>query len=60
MSEDEFLARMRQIGLDPNDHDVDALCAAYQRLNDLFNHLETGKPRAEAPALPVFDPRKPL
>lgn len=60
MSEDEFLARMRQIGLDPDDHEVAALRAAYLRLSDLFHHLETENPRAEAQALPVFDPRKPL
>ena len=60
MTEADFLARMRQIGLDPADHDVGELHAAYLRLNGLFAHLETREGRVEAQALPVFDPRKPL
>jgi len=57
MSDSDFLAMMRQIGLDPKDHDVDALRAAYLRLTDLFAHLECQENRAKAQALPVFDPK---
>lgn len=60
MTEAEFLVLMRQIGLAPEDHDVRELHAAYLRITALFVHLDTVEPRAEAQALPVFDPRKPL
>lgn len=60
MTKEDFLSKMRQIGLDPADHDVGELHAAFLRLSDLFAHLETRKGRSEAQALPVFDPRKPL
>lgn len=60
MTKPEFLTMMRQIGLDPGCHDVEALRAAYTRLTDLFDHLDTNAARAKAQALPVFDPREPL
>lgn len=60
MNSPEFLSMMRQIGLDPSDHDVDELHAAYLRLADLATHLDTRADRATAKTLPVFDPRDPL
>lgn len=60
MTEAEFLAMMRQIGLDPEDHDTAQLHAAHQKLTDLLTHLETCKDRAEAQPLAVFDPEEPL
>lgn len=57
MTEPEFLTMMRQIGLNPGEHDVEALRAAYLRLIDLFDHLETKAKRSQAKALPVFNPR---
>lgn len=60
MTREDFVTQMRQIGLDPEDHDVEALHAAFLRLTDLFAHLETGESRSVAQALPVFDPRKPF
>lgn len=56
MTRDEFVAMMRQIGLDPGDHDTDELRAAYLRLTGLFARLDTQEDRARAQALPVFDP----
>lgn len=60
MTEPEFLTLMRQIGLDPQDHDTEELHAAYLRLVALFDHLDTKSTRAEAKSLPVFDPRSVL
>ncbi len=60
MTEQEFLTLMRQIGLDTQDHDIEELHAAYLRLVSLFDRLDTKSPRAEAKALPVFDPRSVL
>ena len=60
MTEAEFLAMMRWIGLDPEDHDTVQLHAAHQKLTGLLTQLETRKERAEAQPLAVFNPEEPL
>ena len=40
MTKTEFLALMRQIGLNPEDHNTGELHTAHLRLTGLFDHLE--------------------
>jgi hypothetical protein len=60
MTKEQFLSTLHHVGLNPANHDVEAIRLAYLRLGDLFVHLETEQNRAEAKALALFDPRKPL
>lgn len=56
----DFLVRVRQIGLDPADHDLGELQAAYERLNALMPRLATEAPAFETEVLDIFDPTRPL
>lgn len=59
MTEDAFLAELKRIGLNPADHDVPVLHAAFVRLTGLLGHLDTDESREMAKALARFDPRDP-
>ncbi len=60
LSASDFTMIVRQIGLNPDDHDMDELRAAYFRLRELFVRLETKTPAHHAETLAVFDPTKRL
>lgn len=59
-STSDFAVLVRQVGLDPADHDLEELEAAYVRLRELFVRLETEAPAADAESLAIFDPLKRL
>ena len=59
-SKAEFLSILERIGLNPDDHDVDELHAAYVRLGSLFLYLKLEQSRESAKSLNRFDPREPL
>ena len=54
----EFEALVRRLGLNPDDHDLDALRAVYLILEAWRGRLERGGASAEAVA--VRDPDRPL
>lgn len=57
MSEAEaFEALVREIGLDPADHDLSELRAAQERLQVLLAWLELEAPAPDAEPLATFDP----
>jgi hypothetical protein len=52
----EFVAHMERIGLSPEDHDCDALHAAFLRLTELCQYLDTTENRKDASTLFRFNP----
>jgi hypothetical protein len=52
----EFVAHMERIGLTPEDHDCDALYAAFLRLTELCQYLDTTESRKDASTLLRFNP----
>ena len=52
----EFVAEMERIGLNPEDHDCQALHAAFLRLTELYPYLDTAESRKDATTLFRFNP----